>query len=222
MVTQSPYVVPGLNADAIVQNPALNQLGDTSPTVLAAGRHGEQLVSEIHGKRYVSASRNNLWWGSTGNTGVSIIAPGGTTGGAVLYNSDNTKYLEVHFIRVTTASVATAVIAGFGLEASKQTPTGTLTGTVHTQMPLGATIGVAAASSLSVGKMYGACTITAMTYLGGLGMSVIATTSAGSIAQVDLDGSLIVGPGVSINLVSSITQSTNKLIVDYVWSEWLP
>lgn len=222
MTVANPYLVPGINADAVVQNPALNQLGDTSPTVLAAGRHGEQLVSEIHGKRYVSASRGNLFWGSTGNTGVSIIAPGGTTGGAVLYNSDASKFIEVHFIRVTTASVATAVIAGLGIEASKQVPSGTLTGTVHTQMPLGATVGVAASATVSVGKMYGACTITAMTYIGGLGMSVIATTSAGSIAQVDLDGSLILGPGMSMNLVSSITQATNKLIVDYVWSEWLP
>lgn len=223
MATQSPYTPPGVNQQldtGLVLSPASQQNPDGSVVPSITGRHGDFLVSEVHGKRYQSAARGNLYWGTSGNTGVSILAPAQTTGGFVLYNSSTNKILEVHKIKFTTASVATVVVAGMGLEGSLQVPSGTLTGTVTTPMPL-ATVGVAASASGSAGKVYGACTLVAMTYIGGLAVSDTATTSTPGVAEVDLDGTLLVGPGYSINVVSSITQSTAKMIVDMVWSEWL-
>ena len=221
MATYSPYIPSGMNADAITINPALIQNTDSTAIVLGSGRHGEQLVSEVHGKRYVSAARGNLWHGSSGTGGVSLLAAGGTTGGFVLYNSDTQKLIEVHKVRLSAATTITDVIAGLGIEGSKQVPTGTLTGTLTTPSPL-ATIGVAAGSSTSVGKVYGACTISAMTFLGSLGLNVTATTFGPQIAEIDFDGSLVLGPGYAINLVSSITQSTGIMWATFIWSEWLP
>jgi hypothetical protein len=223
MTTQSPYTPSGMNADAIVINPALTQNTDSTPLVLGAGRQGEQLVSEIHGKRYVSSSRGNLYWGTSGVAGSAPLAPGGTTGGFILYNPATSGVLvEVHQFRVSTGSTATEVISGLQLEGSVQAPSGTLTGCTVSQMPLGTSVGALTATSPAKAKVYGVATITAMTYLGNLAMSITATTAGPSVGLIDFDGTLVLSPGMCINVCSSITNTGKIILMDWLWSEWLP
>jgi hypothetical protein len=228
MTVQSPYIVPGLNADAVVQNVNLNQISDTSPTILAALRHGEQAVSEIHGKRYAKASRGNMFWGTSGTAGATLIAPGQTTGSFILYNPVASGVLiEVEQFRISGASTETSVVAGLLLEGSVQVPSGTLTGATVSSLPLGGligpgNIGVVTASSAAKGRVYKAATIAAATFIGGLGVTIQATTSPVPLGTVDFDGSLVLAPGMMINVVSAITQSPQIAVCDWVWSEWLP
>lgn len=191
------------------------RLQDTQQAPFAMGRHGEQLAGEIHGKRFVSRIMGNGFSANfNGNTGVSIIAPGQTTAGAVLYNPAGSGVnVELERIVITTASAATVVVAGLGLEGSVQVPSSVTAATTNT-FPLGAGVGTAKALA------YKTATIVAMTYIMGLGLSFAATTSVNPVSVWDSDGGFTMAPGFAINLVSSITQATAKLIVDFFWSEW--
>ncbi len=222
MTVQSPYTVPGVNADAVVTNPVAQQNSDGTSLVLGAGRHGEQLVSEIHGKRYVKSARANLFWGTSGTAGSKFIAPGQTTGSFMLYNPAASNVLvEVEQFRVAGASTETDVIAGLALEGSVQVPSGTLTGCTVSTMPLGAgNVGALTASSSAKARVYGVATIVAMTYLGNLGITIQATTSPVANGIVDFDGTLVLYPGMCINVVSTITQSSDIIVADWLWSEW--
>ena len=75
-----PLGTPVLDLVTVTQDPTATQNKDTSLVTATSGRHGETLVSEIHGARYVKASRGNLFWGTSGVAGASLLAPGGTTG----------------------------------------------------------------------------------------------------------------------------------------------
>ena len=224
MTVQSPYIVPGLNPDAVTQNCNLNQNSDTAPVILAAGRHGEQMVSELHGKRYHKASRGNLFWGTSGTAGASLIAPGQTTGSFILLNpATSTKYIEVEQLRVSGASTETVVVSGLLLEGSVQTPTGTLTGATVSALPLGiGNLGATTATATPQGKVYKGATITAMTFIGGLGVTLQATTSPVPLGTVDFDGTLVLAPGMCINVCSAITQGATIMVCDWIWSEFLP
>lgn len=228
MTTQSPYTFPGINPDAVVANPNLAQNADTTALILTAGRHGEQLVSEIHGKRYVKSSRGNLYWGTSGTAGASLIAPGQTTGSFILFNPVGSGVLvEVEQFRVVGASTETVVVAGLALEGSVQTPTGTLTGATVSSLPLGGLIGagnlgVVTASAAAKARVYKAATIAAATFIGGLGMTFQATTSPVPLGLIDFDGTLVLAPGMMINVVSTITQGATIAVCDWIWSEWLP
>jgi hypothetical protein len=227
MGIQSPYLLPGVNSAVgatITQNPTLNQNQDTGVNPMASGRQGELLTSDVHGRSYTAGSRQNVWWGTSGTGGSKFIAPGQTTGSFMLYNPVNSGvYVEVIQFRVAGASTETDVISGLALEGSVQLPSGTLTGCTVSQMPLGVgNLGVVTASSSAKARVYGVATITAMTYLGNLGVTIQATTSPVSNGTVDFNGSLILYPGMCINVVSAITQSSDIILADWLWAEWLP
>lgn len=222
MAVQSPYLLPGMNPSAVVQNPVQNQIQDTSLAPLAVGRHNDMLMSQVHGRRYVKSARSNLFWGTSGTAGASLLAPGGTTAGFVLYNPAGSGVLvEVEQFRVVGASTETVVVAGLALEGSVQVPSGTLTGATVSQMPLGAgNVGAVTASSAAQARVYKAATIAAMTYIGGLGLTFTATTSPMPVGLVDFDGTLVLNPGMAINVVSTISQVAAITACDWLWSEW--
>ena len=218
MTQQSPFMIPGLAPDTVVQNVNLNQTSDGTPTMLAAGRHEDQYVSRVHGARYAKASRGNLFWGSSGVAGASLIAPGQTTGSFILFNPVGSGILmEVEKFRVSGASTETDVIAGLALEAGVQTPTGTLTGATIVSALLGGSLTAGNAK----GKVFKAATIAAMTFIGGLGLTIQATAEPMPNGEIDFDGTLVLSPGTAINFVSTITQGANILVCDVLWSEWL-
>jgi hypothetical protein len=226
MGIQSPYLAPGVNSAVgatITQNPTFNQNQDTGVNPMASGRSGELLTADVHGRMFTAGSRQNVWWGTSGVAGSAPLAPGGTTGGFILYNPVNSGvYVEVHQFRAAGGSTETDVIAGLALEGSVQVPSGTLTGCTVSQLPLGiGNIGTVTASSSAKARVYGAATIVAATYIGNLGVTLQATTSPPNIF-VDFNGSLILYPGMMINVVSSITNTGKIILMDWLWSEWLP
>lgn len=207
-----------LNGQVI--NPGSAQYVDGSQPLLNVGRQGDLLVTEFHGKRYYKAARGKLFWATFGaaGAGVSVLAPGQTAmTGAMIYNPVGSGvYVELEQIRVTCPTVATDVVAGLMFEGSVQVPSAVTNADQINALPLGGT------SAAPLAKTYKAATIVAMTLVGGLGINIQATTSPPVNAVLDFDGSLVIAPGFALNLISSITQSTNKLQIDYIWSEHLP
>lgn len=119
---QSPYNLPGGPvADAIVQNPAANQVGDLSAAVLAAGRQGEQLVSPIHGKFGVMSHRNAGFAASVGTAATAIPVNTTTSGAtfALINPASNSKWAELTGFKLdflhTNAAPATANVIGWSL-----------------------------------------------------------------------------------------------------------
>src|SRR5216684_8120773 len=208
---------PGYQFDTfLVANPALTQNLDNNPSPITGGRHGDLLVSRAHGTKYVSRARGNGFVYSSGAAGVSIIAAAQTTGSWVLYNPVGSGVLiDLERIHISGATVETDVISGLALEGSLQTPSGTLTKATPATFQLGAGRGSNQGIVYSAGP-----TLTAMTFLCGLGLTITATTSPMPVGIVDLDGTIVLAPGYAVNLVSAITQGTNKLIVDFFTSEW--
>ena len=218
---QNSYAPPGQLPTAFVGNPNIMQVPDLTLGTSMVGRHNDQYVSELHGSAYAKASRNNLYWGTSGTGGVKLIAPGQTTSSFMLFNPVGSGVIvEVEEVRVAGASTETVVISGLALEGSTQTPTGTLTQGVVTAMPLGYN-GVAAGNNKAL-VFKSVSTIAAMTFLGGLGLTIGATSSPMARAIVDFDGSLLLQPGFCLNLVSTISQVNDIVVADWIWSEWAP
>ncbi len=210
-----PLGTPITNLATVTQDPTGTQNRDSSLVTAISGRHGELTVAELHGKRFVKSARGNLFWGTSGVAGASLLAPGGTTGGFILYNPASSGInVEVEKFRVCGASTETTVVAGLAVEGSLQAPTGTLTGATIAGMPLGGN------ARTNLAKVYKAATITAMTFLGGLGLTIIATTSPPLTSFIDFDGCLVLAPGYAINFCSTITQSSAIMVCDVLWSEW--
>lgn len=199
-----------------VVNTAAQQNGDNTYPLLAVGRNGDLIVSELHGKRYAKAVRGNLFWATVGGTsGTALDPPGGTAGQAVLYNpAGSGVYMEVEKIRLTGASTETVVVSGIGVEGSVQKPS-SVTAAAISAFPLGSS----AATGGNRCTVYSAATIVAMTYIGGLGLTFTATTSPPGVCEVDLDGTMVLSPGMALNIVSTIDQATAIVGLDVIWSE---
>jgi hypothetical protein len=199
-----------------VINPSTSQASDGTLSTIGLGHNGDVLMSEVHGRRYAAAARGNLFWGTSGTAGIALDVPGTS---AVLFALQNPttsgRLVEVHKMRFTGASTETLVVAGLALEGGLQTATSVTKLAVST-MPLGG-------SALSnQATCLGAGTVTALTFLGGLGINITATTGPGAVGEVDFDGTLVLAPGYIINLVSTIDQAADILVCDVFWSEWLP
>jgi hypothetical protein len=222
MTVQSPYFQPGANPSAVVQNVSANQNPDTTQVNFPAGRQGDVLMSQVHGESYAAGVRGNVFMGTSGTAGSKFLAPGGTTGSFMLYNPVSSGVIvEVEEFHVAGASTEADIIAGLALEGSVQLPSGTLTGCTVSQMPLGlGNVGTLTASASAKARVYGVATIVAMTYLGNLGVTIQAITSPVASGRVEFKGRLLLYPGFCINVVSSITQSTDIMLADWVWSEW--
>lgn len=216
MAVQSPYLLPGMNPAAVVQNPVNNKISDTAVAPLGVGRQGDLLTSQVHQEAFAACSRGTVFSANAnGATGRTILAPGGTTSGFMFYNPAGSgvvmEILEIWTLPLT----ATDVVGVLGLEYGA--PPTTVTNAVT---PIGTLIGGNNATALCKAS-YGS-TIVAMTFLQWL--PVFIQTTAG-VTQASLQpyfpsGSLLIAPGGAINIVSNNSQSTNLFAQGVKWAEW--
>jgi hypothetical protein len=206
---------------AQVANPVTLTQSDGSLQTLGLHRNAEMMGSKAgHGTYYNSTARGNTIWAcspGTSQAGVVLKQPGQTSAAALtFYNPTGSGYMaEILRLRVTNPTTVLNVVAGIAWEGSSQQPSGVTLITPNT-LPLGGNGG-------TVMQVYSACTITAMTFLGGAGINLAVTSSAPSRAEFAYDH-FLVAPGYSINLVSTITQvgTPSKFnIYDLFWAEWL-
>jgi len=146
-------------------------------------------------------------------TGVSILAPGGTTSGLTIWNpAASGMVINIHRILATPITSA-SVVSPIGLEYASELPTGGTTLT-PVALPLGN-------SNPPKTKAASGATITAMTYFCTL-LGVSGTAGAmQSPIERDLTGLLFLEPGMAINLVSLTSQVSDKFAVNVICSEWL-
>jgi hypothetical protein len=232
MAVQSPYLLPGMSPSAVVQNPAVNQIQDTSLAPLAVGRQNDLLVSQIHGKYGVAAHRGMLFQAAA-TTAASTIAIVTTTS-ACTFSIVNPagSGINMELCRFTLgilgAGPGTANNVGFSLVP----PTNAISGV--TKMPDPITAGGHAVNcSGTAPQGYVASVITyasALTVAANWGVPMfwfpatwqITAAVATTPMFYDFDGTLILPPGWSAALVASTAWAANTVVPGVSWIEYRP
>jgi hypothetical protein len=209
-----------------VGNPASTSQGDGSAATLMTDRNGGILVRQLGGKRYAAAARGNLFSANMhGATGVVLPVGAATAATCVLWNPAGSGHnVELVKVRIGLAGTAgTEVIAGLAWYSSVNVgagialPTSVSPATIFS-MPLGG-----AGLNPTATAAY-AATIVAPTYFQGLGISfgTVLAAAGPNVTEVDYDGTVVLAPGSLISLCSVGAAQTENLLIDLLWSEWLP
>jgi hypothetical protein len=147
-----------------------------------------------------------------GTAGVSILAPGGTTSGLVIWNPAASGVVTAIHRVLAVPLTSASVVSPIGLEYATELPSGG-TALAPVALPLGN-------SNSPKTKAASGATITAMVYFMTL-LGVQGTSGAmQSSIERDLTGLLFLEPGMAINLVSLISQVSDKFAVNVICSEW--
>lgn len=205
--------LPSIAATGVANNPVTTSETAGIAYPITFDDTGSLQVAAVHGERWITAKKGNLFRGSGGVAGVSVLAAGGTTSGLCFGNSSSSGVvMDVHRIRVVPLT-ATAVVGVIGLEYGVAPVSTTyVTGVV------GSPIGGAA---VPLCHLWSAVTIIAMAWLQALPYFIPATTNINQPGvEYVLNGGLLIAPGDAINVVATASQSTNKYIVEVDWSEW--
>lgn len=207
-------------------------LGDGSVNNAVAGKQGDLLVSEAHGKYYTQNYRNNLFYASNAAAGAAftIFSNASFVGLALINPPGSGKNLSIVKASVGLATLASTAAGSFGYcWVNNVNPSGVGTAAVISAItlitatrgpcvcgPSGGTQGSSVAIALS------ACTLSAaMTWGRGSGMCVgtgAITTMIGYDWHEDLDGTLIVPQGTMLALTTNILTGITG-VGTLVWEE---
>lgn len=216
--------------DLIVGSPSLTSHGDNARVPPLAGKQGDLLVSEVHGKYYTQNRAGNLYYASNAAAGAAFsIFSNATFVGLALWNPQGSGYnmsiAKVTLGLDTTASTAMGawgyswlVNAGSGLATAA--PISAITAITATRGscvcgPPGQGNSVVLAAS-------GATLTTAMTWgrvasFSGATGAITTAVAVGSLVD-DIDGTMIVPPGtfwaVTTSILTGITATATV-----VWEE---
>lgn len=233
MANTNPYVLPGLNPDAIVLNPFTMQLGDTTQTILAAGRQGEQLVADIHGRYGQYASRGGVFMAAKTSAADAIPVVTTTSSSTFAINNPSGSGKNVELIRfalnflMTGAAPATANVVGFSI-----VPPSNATSAI-TKIPDPVNAGghaVLLGGAAPVASVCSAITFaSALTVAANWGIpmfsfpaSWVPTVGGFPVSCFyDFSGSVLLPPGWTLTLTASTAWGANTTIPSLTWAEYL-
>lgn len=202
-------------------NPSNSSIPDGGTSTALAGKQGEQIVTELHGKWYTQAYRGNVFIGSTALAGTVIpINAASLVSTFTLWNPlGSGKNLELISYDLGIAGTTTAVIGSIGLVFQAAVGAAIVIPTSQTALtPINAVIGL---GNAPVAKLLSAGTLTGTpSVLGSLGISFGTTgaTPGPATAHYEFDGKMIVPPGVLITTVSTAAQ-TQAMQQQFIWAE---
>ena len=197
------------NAPSNTSNP------DGSNPAWLAGKAGEGVVAELHGKWYTAAYRNRVFLGMTAPAGTIIPISTTTTMTFALLNplgsGVNVELISLEVAATTTTFVASPIQLGFLVGAVVPT-------TITTALtPISANVG---GSGVSQVRMYASAVGAAMTATS-LFPVFGAGSTAGQVGQLhyEFDGRIIIPPGTMCSLVGTAaqTQATQNALC---WAEF--
>lgn len=195
--------------DNNVQVGPQNNVSDGVKIVSRAGRQGEQIVSELHGRYYEQTFRENMF-SCCNQAAVTTTATLATTfTGLAIANPAGSGYNLV-INKFTCAQFAAGAAAVVGVSIGAGAAAGSL---IIRNRKYGGRASVATASA--------SATIAAPILIATAGsVGSVATTGYGLSAAVNIDfeGSLIVQPGYFIASDTSIA-TTTALIFSFAWEE---
>lgn len=198
-----------------VSNPAAASYADGSTVTAFAGKQGETLASEIHGKWYTAAYRGHAFWASTAAAGTTIPVTTTTAATFVIYNPIGSGVnIELISYEVGMAAVTTTVAATICLGFSGSltvAPTGL---TALTSLPC-----LNGSNAAAVGRVYSAATIVATAAPFFPMVNLPSTAMTGTWGHYEFDGRVCLSPGTLAHTVATTVQ-TQAMIQGIVWAEW--
>lgn len=195
----------------LVQAPSNVSAADGSNAAILQGKHGEQIVTELHGKWYTSVYRGRVF--STGVLIAGVTLPVNTTTAPTftLFNPLGSGVnLELITLDVGWPAAAASVVGTLLGTTGVQTPTAVTAGNIYSTLIGGGAVPQA--------KFYTAATIVAITqHMPLITMSTVTDTMNPS--HVDFDGAIVLTPGSLFTLTSTPVQTAVALPA-LRWAEW--
>jgi hypothetical protein len=205
--------------------PPATSLADNSTPDALAGKSGEAIIAELHGKYYTQTYRGNVFVGSTAIGGVALTTSVTTAQVFMVWNplgsGKNIVPINTTIGYVSGTGVAAnlgySYLTGMGSNYSVAGGCSAATLVAPVNMNLGSGV-------VSVAKFAPAtATVIAPTYLRSMGVSQLAltaatTTAAQWVSRDDFDGHVIIGQGAAI-FVIGVASITSLFDISMVWAE---
>lgn len=214
MATQDALL---LNLVGNVVDPTQTSQPDGSAPPFTAGRQGEQLASELHGKYYVANYRGKLYEANATTITVPVIASA-LVGVFTLYNpvgsGVNMEMIDTSINQTNATTVVNQVGWYYSSAVLTSKATFATAGTVNS--------GIVGGSPNNKGLFYTLTTFSGTPVLcdviGGYGATT--NTTAGGVTKF-YDGRLILPPGISMSVaMSTAAGTTTGLAIEARWCEW--
>ena len=204
-----------------VINPVGGSLGDGSQTPMLAGRGGDHLVSEVHGRFYQMAYRGNIFHARSPVAG-SVIPVNSATAQtfAVLNPAGSNVNLELLQVKIDISAISTSVAAEIYLNAVNGTPLAVILGGTCTVIAGGVQNAFLVQGNNPKSTAYSAVTSVSQAdkHICGIGgFDVIATSSTQHITR-NFDGGVIVPQGTLIFFTGTAAQ-TQIAHIDVMYAE---
>lgn len=189
-------------------------LPDGTPAGLLAGKAGEAVVSELHGKYYTSNYRNRVYLSAGAAAGTTIPISSTTAPTFTLYNPIGSGVVaEVIHINVSILN-ATTVVSGIGIGSLTQL---LVAPTSVTAIPIVSGNGLSVSNPAC--QLWSAATLAAAATRFYTMFSVSATSGAFPNFNYQADGTILLQPGSLIFLCGTAAQ-TSASLNSICWSEF--
>ena len=209
--------------------PSSTSAADGSNQPVLQGKQGDFIYSELHGKYFTQNYRGNLFFGATAAAGLANSIFSNTTFvGLMLWNPTGSgKLLSVVRASAVMVGVGTTALSSFGYSYLANAGAGIGTGApISAFTAITATRGACNAQVTGQGSSValvggGATLTTAMTWLRnstfgtGTGAATVALATQG---VEELDGTLIVPPGMVVALTTDILNG-GTFASSLIWEE---
>lgn len=186
-------------------------VSDSSKTIARAGKQGDLMVSELHGRYYEQTYRGNLFSVCTQGTGVTTSAALATAFTGLAVGNPAGSGVNLVLNKFTCAQFAVGAAATIGIMGG----TGAITASLTAQSRI---IGGGAVSKATATAGQTISTPVLIATFGEVGS--LATTGYGLQAgiSVDLEGSVIIPPGSFVSSYTAIA-TTTALQFSFAWEE---
>lgn len=192
--------------------PSYNADGSSAP--IRQAKTAELVVQQAHGELYEATSRQRVYIGANpaGTAVTTQVGLSATTPALTLYNPANSGTLLVILTCTINFTASPAAAAGLILAInapSAAAPTSTTTATIQNAYTSN--------SNSGIGQCYRIATLAAaplaIRYIGG----TVGASSTGTSQLIDnINGGIIIGPGVALSIQST---STASIIASFTWEE---
>jgi hypothetical protein len=197
-----------------------------SPIVWRAGRMGDGIVSELHGKYYEQNARGNVFKGLSASGGIALLLPATTGGHPTIWNpvgsGINVSVIRLALSYVSGANAPTAIEWATTANAGSAAATGAPIATATLVAPTTGVVGGAGKNKAFWSPTTNTFTV-APVFLEPTGIALdtmaAASTNAPFTVNVDYDGMLVVAPGNAIHLCAQAATTTALFQVMVAWEE---
>jgi len=196
-------------------------------TTTRRDRLGASVVTQLHGRFYETASRGNVYVGSSASTGIALIAPATGGGHPTLWNPSGSG-VNLSVLRVTLGYVS-GNNAPTTIEWASTLNTGptivAVTGPIITFTAVNPTSGVLGGNIQNKGSWAPTVNtfVAAPVFYRTSGLSLFTGVAATAVAPFQLEaryeGDHIIGPGTAASLCTQAATTTSLFQVTVVWEE---